>query len=289
VLRDARRVTTRPASDLSRDDLVEAMTGEARRGTTVWARPGLPSEAFPKLAVEGLSLANQFGSVNFAVRAGEVVGIAGSGSSGSTALGRCLFGLDKADSGSIRVAGNSLRLGSVPDALEAGIGCVPKDRQKEGIVPLLGVGENVTLPITDRLGKLGAINVARRDQVARALIERLDIKTEGPAQPAAALSGGNQQKLVMGRALSNDPEVLILIDPTAGVDVKSKESLLGAVDKSARDGRAVVMVSDDLDDLRSCDRVLVMFRGAVVREFASGWAEADVIGAMEGIGIERQH
>ncbi|HWA18615.1 MAG TPA: sugar ABC transporter ATP-binding protein [Devosia sp.] len=289
VLRDARHIATRPASELSRDELVEAMTGEARRSASVWSRPALAGEVRPILEVEDLSLTGHYIGIDLAVRPGEVVGIAGSGSSGSTALGQSLFGMRRADNGTIRIRGKAIPSGSIPDALDAGIGCVPKDRQKEGIVPLLSVGENVTMPITDRLGRFGAINMARRDRFTSNMIERLDIKTEGPQQLASALSGGNQQKIVMGRALSNDPEVLILIDPTAGVDVKSKESLLGAVDKSARDGRAVVMISDDLDDLRCCDRVVVMFRGTIAREFAAGWAEADVIGAMEGMGIERQH
>ena len=175
-------------------------------------------------------------------------------------------------------------LGSVPDAIRRGIGFLPQDRQKEGIVPLLGVGENLTLPLTDRLGPYGAINVRRRDQIAQDLVDRLDVKTEGPHQPVAALSGGNQQKVVMGRALSTDPRVLVLIDPTAGVDVRSKESLLSAVEQSAREGRAVVMVTDEIEDLRRCDRVLAMYRGQIVRELPAGWPEAELIGAIEGIG-----
>jgi simple sugar transport system ATP-binding protein len=289
VLRDARHIATRPARELSRDDLVEAMTGEARRSASTWSRPTLAADRKPVLEVENLVLAGHYAGIDLSIRPGEIVGLAGSGSSGTTALGQSLFGMRKPDGGVVRVSGRPIPFGSIPDALDAGIGCVPKDRQKEGIVPLLSVGENVTLPITERLGRFGAINMSRRDRFTSAMIERLDIKTEGPQQLASALSGGNQQKIVMGRALSNDPQVLVLIDPTAGVDVKSKESLLAAVDQSARDGRAVLMVSDDLDDLRCCDRVVVMFRGTIAREFPAGWAEADVIGAMEGMGIERQH
>jgi simple sugar transport system ATP-binding protein len=285
VLRDARHILTMPARMISRDQLVEAMTGEARRMASAAARPGPAAGGEPILQVTDLELPGEFRRINFAVRAGEIIGVAGSGSSGSSALGRALFGLRKPASGQVSVAGKPVRSGSVPDALAAGIGCVPQDRQKEGIVPLMGVGENLTLPIADQLGRFGAINMATLRKFATGLIGRLDIKTDGPQQPAAALSGGNQQKVVMGRALSNDPRVLVLIDPTAGVDVRSKESLLGAVDQSAHAGRAVVMVTDDVDDLRRCDRVVVMFRGEIVREMTAGWQEGDLVAAIEGFGV----
>jgi simple sugar transport system ATP-binding protein len=288
VLRDARHILTGPAKTISHDQLVEAMTGEARATVSVSSRPGPATEGEPILQVLDLELAGEFRRMNLVVRAGEIVGVAGSGSSGASAFGRALFGLRKADGGQISVAGRPVRSGSVPDAIAAGLGCVPQDRQKEGFVPLLGVGENLTLPIADRLGRFGAINMKTRRTLANALIDRLDIKTAGPDEPAAALSGGNQQKVVMGRALSNDPRVLVLIDPTSGVDVRSKESLLGAVDQSARDGRAIIMVTDDVDDLRRCDRVVVMFRGEVVREVAAGWQESELVAAIEGIGIEQR-
>jgi simple sugar transport system ATP-binding protein len=116
------------------------------------------------------------------------------------------------------------------------------------------------------------------------LISQLDIKTSGPGQVVSALSGGNQQKVVMGRALSGDPRVLVLITPTAGIDVRSKESLLAVVDEGARSGRAILMVTDDLEDLRSCDRVVVMFRGGIVAEYPSGWADHQLVAAIEGLG-----
>ena len=288
VLRDAKHVLTGPVADISREQLVEAMTGEARGNGAVLAFRSQPSLADqPILEVTDLDLPGKFHGMTLAVRAGEILGIAGSGSSGATAFGQSLFGLRAPTAGRIAVAGKTVPLGSVPDALSAGIGYLPQDRQKEGIVPLLSVGENVTLPITKRIGRLGPISIRRRRDIANDFIGRLDIKTAGPEQPVNALSGGNQQKVVMGRALSNNPRVLVLIDPTAGVDVRSKESLLGAVDQGAREGRAVVIITDDVDDLRRCDRVVVMFRGRAVAEMSSGWAEGDLVSAIEGIGVER--
>jgi simple sugar transport system ATP-binding protein len=123
--------------------------------------------------------------------------------------------------------------------------------------------------------------------VARRLIDRLSIKTPGPDLPVAGLSGGNQQKVVLARALAGDPRLLVLITPTAGVDVRSKETLLDVVDDASRAGTAVVLASDELDDLRVCHRVLVLFNGRVVREFGAGWPDQDVVSAMEGVDLDR--
>jgi simple sugar transport system ATP-binding protein len=178
-----------------------------------------------------------------------------------------------------------LRPGSVPDALAAGVGLVPQDRHREGLVPGLSIAENVTMTVPQRVGRHGLISRARRDALARDTIAALTIKASGPQTPVADLSGGNQQKVVMGRALANDPRLLVLITPTAGVDVRSKQTLLGVVEDVRRRGTAVLVVSDELDDLRICDRVLVMFQGRVVAEMAHGWSDNDLVAAMEGVDL----
>jgi simple sugar transport system ATP-binding protein len=119
------------------------------------------------------------------------------------------------------------------------------------------------------------------------MIDSLAIKTPGPSLPVAGLSGGNQQKVVMARALASDPRVLVLIGPTAGVDVRSKETLLGAVDQARAAGTAILMVSDELDDLRTCDRVLVLFQGRLVTQMSRGWRDNDIVAAMEGVSLDR--
>lgn len=286
VLRDARHILTERASAISHDELVEAMTGETRRSTQVWSPRSVDAAVKPVLEVEDLAVDGSFRGAALALYPGEVVGVTGSGSSGVVALAECLVGIRKPTSGTVKVGDAPLKLGSVPASLAAGIGWVPQDRHREGLIPLLSVAENVTLPITRNLGRFGAINLRRRRDITNGMIDLLGIQTSGPEQPAAELSGGNQQKVVMGRALSNDPRVLVLIDPTAGVDVRSKESLLGVVDQGARDGRAVLIVTDDIEDLRCCDRVIVMFRGAITRELPAGWVENDLIAAIEGVGIQ---
>ena len=135
------------------------------------------------------------------------------------------------------------------------------------------MAENASMTITDRLGRLGVISRRTRDAFARRTITGLDITTDGPDQPVKDLSGGNQQKVVMGRALATDPSVLVLINPTAGVDVKSKRALLSVVDRARAAGRAALVVSDELADLRICDRVLVMFNGSLAAEYTVGWTD----------------
>jgi simple sugar transport system ATP-binding protein len=284
VFRDARHILTRPVATLPRDALVEAMTGEAVALTEAAQRSHLPAGAASVLDVAGLSLAGYYDDVSLRVQAGELVGVIGSGSSGKVALAETIAGLRKADAGTVAIAGTRVRLGSVPAALSAGLGFVPRDRHREGLVPLLSVAENITMPIADRLGPAGIAWPPRRRAVARQMIAEYDIKAAGPEQPVSGLSGGNAQKAVLARALATKPRVLVLISPTAGVDVRSKESLLGIVTGMADAGTGVLVVSDELDDLRSCDRVLVMFHGSVVREVRRGWVDAELIAAVEGVG-----
>ncbi|WP_432824223.1 sugar ABC transporter ATP-binding protein [Dactylosporangium sp. CA-092794] len=283
VLRDARHVLTRPVAGIGHDELVAAMTGEAVGLTSVAPRPPRPASAGAALRLDGLGLDGAYDPVSLEVRAGEIVGVTGSGSSGKVSLAETVGGLRRASVGTVTAGGTRVAAGSVPAALKAGIGLVPQDRHREGLVPLLSVAENATMPIADRLGPAGAIAPGRRRAVTQSYIDRYDIRTEGPDAPVNSLSGGNAQKVVLARALSTDPKVLVLINPTAGVDVRSKESLLGAVRAAADAGTGVLMVSDELDDLRHCDRVLVMFHGRVTAELQAGWSDTDVVAAVEGV------
>ena len=285
VLRDGRPVLTSPVAQLSRAGLVTAMTAAGPGPAD--AAPGGPGvareSADPVLWVSGLSLPGSYEDFELTVHAGELVGIAGSGSSGKVALAETIAGLRRAGAGTISVAGLHPTPGSVPSALRAGIGFLPQDRHRDGLIPLLSVAENATLPIADRLGPAGLVLPGRRRAAAEEMISAYDIKVADPGMPVGALSGGNAQKVVLARALSRQPQALVLVSPTAGVDVRSQESLLAAVAGAARRGAAVLIVSDELDDVRDCDRVLAMFHGRVVAEFRRGWRDADVVAAVEGV------
>ncbi|AUH43900.1 sugar ABC transporter ATP-binding protein [Streptomyces sp. CMB-StM0423] len=288
VFRDARHILTAPVSGLPKEDLVAAMTGEgspagAAGPAAVPRQATAASGAEPVLRAHALAVAGAYEPLDLAVRAGEVVGLAGAAASGNTAIGETLVGMRAPDGGRVEVRGTAVRTGSVPHALEAGIGYVPEDRHEQGLVPGRSVAENATLTVADQLGPYGTVLPSRTRRFAQRMIESLDIKTSGPGQDVDGLSGGNQQKVVIARALARDPGVLVAIKPTAGVDVKSKDALLGVVRRVADGGSGAVIVSDELDDLRVCDRVLALFHGRVVAEFAGGWTDRELVAAMEGI------
>ncbi|MFJ5788024.1 sugar ABC transporter ATP-binding protein [Streptomyces hydrogenans] len=284
VFRDAGHILTAPVRDLPRSELVAAMTGEAATGRREERAGTLDRTAPAALTVRGLASA-AYRDVAFEVGAGEIVGLAGAASSGRTEVAETVVGLRSADAGEVAVTGRRPRPGSVPAALAAGVGFVPQDRHHEGLVPDMSIADNATLSVPRRLGRHGFLSRARRDRLAAEMIERLAVKTPGPELPVSALSGGNQQKVVMARALADDPRLLVLINPTAGVDVRSKEFLLGKVEETADSGAGVLIASDELDDLRMCDRILVMFQGRVTTEMTRGWHDHDLVAAMEGVDL----
>ncbi|ARF59169.1 sugar ABC transporter ATP-binding protein [Streptomyces gilvosporeus] len=284
VLRDARWITTAPVADLPRGALVEAMAGEEVAEREAVARPAPPADAPLRLDVRGLTgVGDVFEDVDLTIRRGEVVGLAGSSGSGKIELAESLAGLHTPTGGQAELDGARLPFGDVSAALRAGVGCVPRDRHEQGLVSGMTIGDNATMSVPDRLGRYGLVGTTAKRSFARDLIQRLDIHAEGPEQPVSDLSGGNAQKVVMARALASDPRLLVLINPTAGVDVKSKESLLARVDSARDDGTAVLVVSDELDDLRRCDRVLVLFHGRVVAEHPAGWHDHQLIASIEGV------
>ncbi|MFC8366132.1 sugar ABC transporter ATP-binding protein [Streptomyces griseorubiginosus] len=286
VFRDARHILTAPVTELPRSELVAAMTGDAAAESVGRRRRRVETGVPEVLSVTGACLEGAYDDVSFAIRGGEIVGLAGAASSGRTELAETVVGLRAAGTGTVEIAGVRPRPGSVPAALRAGVGFVPQDRHHQGYVPGMSIADNGTLTIPERLGPPGFIDRRRRDDLARDMITNLAIKTPGPELEVSGLSGGNQQKVVMARALASDPKVLVLINPTAGVDVRSKEFLLGKVEETAESGTGVLIASDELDDLRMCDRVLVMFQGRVVAEKPSGWHDHELVAAMEGVDLD---
>jgi simple sugar transport system ATP-binding protein len=285
VFRDARHILTAPVAEVPHTDLVAAMTGEAAADSTDARASSLDPAATAALDVSGLH-GETYQDVSFTVGAGEIVGLAGAAGSGRTEVAETVVGLRAAAAGEVRISGTRPQSGSVPAALKAGAGFVPQDRHHQGFVPDMSIGDNATLSVPHRLGRNGFVSGRARDALAGDMIEKLAIKTPGPELPVSALSGGNQQKVVMARALADDPKLLVLINPTAGVDVRSKEFLLGKVEETADTGTGVLIASDELDDLRMCDRILVMFQGRVTSEISRGWHDHDLVAAMEGVDLD---
>ncbi|HET9922199.1 MAG TPA: sugar ABC transporter ATP-binding protein [Ktedonobacteraceae bacterium] len=288
VLRDGVRVLSTPVGEIKQDQLVEAMVGASRQQVTEIAAPAHASASTqPRLEISHLYIPATLGpvqDVSFSVSPGECVGLVGLQGSGSSTVADAVVGLVKPVAGEIKLGGKPIHAGQVDATLHRGITYVPEDRHARGFVPYLGVGENLTLSILDRLSKWGIISQSRRNQVAVDLVEQLGIVTSGLKQQVGQLSGGNQQKVVVGRALAGHPTVLVAVTPTVGVDVAAKESLLNVIDTARASGTAVLLVSDDLEDLRICTRLLVMVKGRLVREFRQPpWDRHELITAVEGL------
>jgi simple sugar transport system ATP-binding protein len=285
VVRDGRHILTGEVAELDQDAIISAMVGAAVVPVSTSATAAASSES--RLRIEHLCVTSALGNVedvSLEVRAGECVGLVGLRGSGSSTVGDVVAGLAKPNSGNVLLDGRPLVYGKVDGALARGVGYVPEDRHARGFVALLGVGENLTLPILPRLSRFGIVSTRRRNRAAADLATRLEIVASSTKQPVGELSGGNQQKVVVGRALSSDPSLLVLISPTVGVDVASKAALLGTVEGARAAGAAVLLVSDDLEELRIATRLLVMVRGCLVREFRERpWDEAEPIAAAEGL------
>jgi simple sugar transport system ATP-binding protein len=282
VLRDARHILTAPVDDLPKAKLIEAMTGEASALGAIAASPSRRATGQAALEMDDVS-GRTYQSVNLAVASGEIVGLAGATSSGRTELAEAVAGLSRPTKGAIRIQGRALPPGDVPSALALGVGCVPQERHRQGLVLGQSIAENATMTISRGLGPFGFIAQKRKRAAAEAAIARMGVVTSGPDQPVSALSGGNQQKVVLARAMASDPDVLVLIDPTAGVDVRSKAQLLAIIEEQKQTGKAILLASGEIEDLRLCDRVLVMHHGKLTAEFASGWDEHAMIAAIEGV------
>jgi simple sugar transport system ATP-binding protein len=288
VLRDGERVLNTSVSEIKQDRLIEAMVGVApRRATEVTLPAHISDSDQPRLEISHLSVPATLGpvhDVSFSVQPGECVGLVGLQGSGSATIADTIVGLTKPTAGEIRLDGRPLPTGRVDATLRQGVAYVPEDRHARGFVPYLGVGENLTLSILDRLSSWGIIGRAGRNRVAHGLVEQLGIVTSGLDQQVGQLSGGNQQKVVVGRALAQHPTVMVVVSPTVGVDVAAKETLLNEIDVARESGTAVLLVSDDLDDLRICTRLLVMVKGRLVKVYREPpWDRHELIAAIEGL------
>jgi galactofuranose transport system ATP-binding protein len=293
VLRDGRLVETRPLAGLDRLDLVCLMLGkrrdEVRKGSTAFGEreagetDGASAEL---LRAEGLTRGRRLRGVSVAVARGEIVGMAGLLGSGRTETARALFGLDPLEKGEVRLGGAPLALRSPRDAIDAGLALLPEDRKGEGIVPDMSVAENLTLAALPALTRLGVVSRARQREIVERFMRRLSIKAYGPEQKMRELSGGNQQKVLLARWLCRDPKLLLLDEPTRGVDIGAKGDIQALIRELARDGLGVLMISSELEEIvEGSGRVLVMRDGQVAAELRGEAISQDaIVRAMAGGG-----
>jgi ribose transport system ATP-binding protein len=268
VLRDGRVVATQPAAETSIDDLVHLMAGDRAPDAQ---GPGAHARGEAALRVSGLTRGTRVRNVSFEVAAGEILGLAGLVGSGRTETLRAVFGADLPDAGAVMRGGSTpLAIRRPSDAVRAGIGMLPEDRKSQAILHSQPVRANMTLAALRTCTRAGWwIDRASETRAAEGLRVRLDVRARSLDQPAGELSGGNQQKVVMGRWLLRDCDVLLFDEPTRGIDVASRAAVHGLLHELAARGKALVVVSSDLPELMAlCDRIAVLSAGRLVATFA---------------------
>jgi ABC-type sugar transport system ATPase subunit len=281
VLRDGRYIATKPVAETSEDDLVNMMVGR------------IIDNLFPKLEVKigevvlevrNLSRRRHFENVSFQLRAGEIVGMAGLVGSGRSEVAQAIFGFAPAQSGTIRINGQESVIRSPGQAMRQGIAYVPEDRGTQGLIRPMELRENTSLTVLRTLSRATFINRRKEMRLAQETIDKLSIRAYSPRQIAGKLSGGNQQKVVVGKWLATSPRVLIVDEPTRGIDVGAKAEMHRLISELAQRGLAILMISSELPEITGMsDRVLVMREGRIVAEFCREEATQENIGmAMMG-------
>jgi len=261
VLRDGRTIGTIPVAEATPERITQMMIGSDWQRTE-WQRDAALGPV--RLSVRNLSRAGLLRDVSLELRGGEVLGLAGLLGSGRTELLRAIFGLDPIDSGEILVDGAPLQHPNPIKMKANGVGLTPEDRKRQGLVLVFPVEENLTLASLHRVSAQGVLNPGKEKALAKTMVDNLQIKTPSLAVKTRTLSGGNQQKVVIGNWLNTLPEVLMMDEPTRGIDIQAKEQIFVLVRDLARQGLAVLFVSSEIEEvLDVSDRILVMNQGRV--------------------------
>jgi ribose transport system ATP-binding protein len=288
LLREGRVVHTGPLAALGRRGLVSLMLGRspvrpaAAHPDGPHERPGEP----PYLRATGLTRRHALADVSIELRQGEVLGLGGLLGAGRTETAKAIAGALTLDAGQVTVAGAPLRKRSITGAIRAGVSLLPENRKTEGIIPSLSIRDNISLAALPRMSRFGVVSSARIDRLVDTFMRRLHIKATSPQQKVSELSSGNQQKVLLARWLAMRPKVLLLDEPTRGIDVGAKAELQDLLDELAVDGLAILLISSDLEELVSgCDRVVVLRDGTVAAELTGPEVtEEGIIAAMASAG-----
>ncbi|MCO4254143.1 sugar ABC transporter ATP-binding protein [Pseudarthrobacter cellobiosi] len=268
ILRDGRRLLTEPLTDVTPEQIVEGIVGKKIEGQLAYReRDHVAHEGAPLLEVRGLNAGRRVRDVSFSLRPGEILGLAGLMGSGRTELARALFGIDRLDSGEILIRGEKINLTSPQQAIDAGVALIPEDRRAQGLVLDHSVRDNLLLPLLGQIRRGPLLDSAKGKELSSSLIKKFAVKVAHPHRPVRLLSGGNQQKVVIAKWLGTDPDILILDEPTAGVDIGTKSEILDMIRELASAGKAVIVISSEYPELLAVsDRVLVLKDGSVIRD-----------------------
>lgn len=283
IMRDGRVIDTRPLNDVSTEEVARAMIGDAESHPPIlnYSQEDRPLA----VSVRDITVAPKLTGISFEIRSGEVLGIAGLLGSGRTELLQAIAGARPVDSGEIVVFGGAMQNKGSRSTGRLGVGMTPEDRKVDGIIPELGVDENLAMSSWRKVSSLGIIRRRRLTDAAQHLIRALSVRTGSTRTPMRNLSGGNQQKIVIGRLLHASSRVLLLDEPTRGVDVEAKNQIYGLLRRIAQEGAAVVFVSSEIEELHLVsDRVLVLNDGRVTAEYRAPGIDTErlLVAAMAG-------
>jgi rhamnose transport system ATP-binding protein len=282
VLRDGSQILTKPIGEITLAEIIKAMVG---RDLSMLFQKQEAEIGAVVLDVRGLTRSGEFHDVTFAVRHGEILGVSGLVGAGRTEVARAIFGVTQPEAGQILLDGEAVEFHSPTEAMQHGIAYVPEDRYQQGLVREFPIASNVTMPIWRSISNwLGIIDRRRERTIATDYYQRLQIHATGIAQLAQSLSGGNQQKVVIAKWLATHPRVLILDEPTRGIDIGAKVEVHRLISQLAAEGMAIVMISSELPEiLAMSDRILVMHEGRVAGEYPrSDASEERILAAAMG-------
>ncbi len=275
VLRDGAYVDTRPLADVSRDELIRLMVG--RTIANLFPKQEVEAGAVA-LKVENLTLDGVFENVSFELRRGEILGMAGLVGAGRTDVARAIFGVQPPTSGRIEVEGKPVAITSPQQAIGLGLALVPEDRQLHGLIPPMNITSNISLPMLGNFARRGWLRPKQESAAAYAAARQMEVRANNIWQRARELSGGNQQKVVLAKWLATEPRILILDEPTRGIDVGTKAAIHALMSELAGQGIAILMISSELPEvLGMSDRILVMREGHVTGRFTRGEATQETI------------
>jgi ribose transport system ATP-binding protein len=269
VLRDGTRLLTRPLSEITPEEIVEGIVGKALDGQPVHPRVDGAGLGAVLLQAHAVHAPPKVRDVSFTLHAGEVIGLAGLMGSGRSELARALFGIDEVTSGEISVRGRRADLSSPRKAIAAGLALIPEDRREQGLVLEHSVADNLLLPVLGELRRGPLLHARRARERSADLIRRFAVKVADPARPVSLLSGGTQQKVVLAKWMGTDPDVLILDEPTAGIDIGTKNEIVTMIRTLAAAGKGVIVISSEYPELLAVsDRVLIIRDGTIAGEYS---------------------